>query len=103
MLIVGTATVGGGCRQNQPARGTEERVAAEVSQKLATWRARREAECLKMALATAQLVADTLIRDYAFAEHIKLERPIRPPRPTEPALLRPNDTLKLRPFLGDTL
>ncbi len=100
---MGLPVLGGGCRQNQPTLSTEERIAAEVSSKLESWRARREGECLKQALTTAQLVADTLIRDYAFAKHIELERPTRPPRPAEPPLLRPNDTLELRPFLRDTL
>ncbi len=102
-LLSCLSVVGGGCRQNPDALSSEERVAAEVGKKLDSWRARREAECLSRALKEAQLVADTLIRDYAFAKHIELERPVRPPRPTEPPLLRPNDTLKLRPFLKDTL
>lgn len=95
--------VGGGCRQNAPQRPREVRVAEAVAEKLATWRARRGAECRREALAAAQARADSLIMDYAYAERLKLARPSRPIRPTEPPLLRPDDSLSMVPFRGDTL
>lgn len=81
----------------------EARLEAAVAQKVSAWRARRLGACRSRALAEAETLADSLILDYARAEALQLERPSRPPRPTEPPLLRPSDTLTLAPFLGDTL
>ena len=93
----------GGCRQNPPQRSPEVRVAEAVDAKLVAWRRRRATECHRAALAEAQLLADTLIMDYALAKRLELARPSRPIRPEEPPLLRPDDTLELAPFRTDTL
>lgn len=51
----------------------------------------------------AAVQADSMILEYAREQKLQLERPSKPIRPEEPALRRPNDSLKLEPFLGDTL
>lgn len=104
-MIIGLAlgSMASGCVQDAPPLSTEERVAAEVEKKLATWRARREAECVQRALKAALLLADTMVMDYAFEQKLQLARPARPPRPAEPPLWRPSDTLRLGPFFADTL
>ena len=84
-------------------RSTEERIAEEVAEKLAGWQARRDKTCHKKALEIATVKADSMILEYARENKLQLERPSRPIRPEEPELRRPNDTLKLAPFLGDSL
>ena len=86
-----------------PQRSTEERVKADISKKLEGWTARRNSICRTAALEVAIGRADSMILEYAREQKLVLERPSRPVRPEEPALRRPNDTLKLEPFLGDTL
>ena len=101
--LASTGLAGGGCRQNPPQRSPEARIAEAVDEKLAAWRLRRATECHRAALAEAQLLADTLVMDYALAKRLELARPSRPIRPEEPPLLRPDDTLRLAPFQTDTL
>jgi len=86
-----------------PQRSTEKRVKDEILKKLEGWSARRNLTCRTAALEVAIARADSLILEYAREQKLQLERPSRPIRPEEPALRRPNDTLKLEPFLGDTL
>ena len=91
------------CRAPEPPpASTEERVATALNEKLEGWLARRRSECRAAALVDAQQRADSLVLDYAFAQKMMLDRPGRPMRPPEPPLLRPSDTLELRPFLPDT-
>jgi hypothetical protein len=47
--------------------------------------------------------ADSMILDYAREQKLQLERPSKPIRPEEPELRRPNDTLRLEPFLKDSM
>ena len=81
----------------------EELVAREVNSKLASWQQRRDQDCRRRALDLALEVADSMLLDYAREQKLMLARPSRPERPVEPELLRPSDTLQLRPFLTDTL
>lgn len=84
-------------------RSTEARVEEEIAKKLAGWTARRNLTCRTAAIEIAALQADSLILEYAREQKLQLERPSRPVRPAEPVLQRPNDTLTLEPFLGDTI
>lgn len=102
-VLAAALIYGCGCRQTPPALSSETRIAIELANKVDSWRARRRAECLSRALAAAQLRADSMIMDYAYEQRMMLDRPARPVRPDEPELLRPSDTLKLAPFLGDSL
>ena len=86
-----------------PQQSTEARVEAAIERKLEGWMLRRKERCRDAALAIALERADSMILDYARAQKLQLERPSRPLRPTEPPLRRPNDTLTLEPFLGDSL
>ena len=103
VVTAASAVLGGGCRQNAPQRPREVVLAEAVAEKVDAWRARREAECHREALAAAQALADSLIMDYAFAKRLELARPSRPIRPEEPPLLRPDDSLSMDPFRTDTL
>ena len=103
LVVLAAVVFWGGCRQNPPRRPREVRVAEAVAEKLAAWRERRGTECHREALAQAQALADSLIMDYAFAKRLELARPSRPIRPEEPPLLRPDDSLSMAPFRGDTL
>ena len=86
-----------------PKRSTEERIMENVAEKLVGWQARRDRTCRTAAMEIAIVQADSMILAYARENKLQLERPSRPVRPDEPELKRPNDTLKLEPFLGDTL
>ena len=103
VILTAAVVLGGGCRQNAPQRPREVRIAEAVAEKLATWRARRRNECYREALDDAQVLADSLVMDYAFAKRLELARPSRPIRPEEPPLLRPDDSLSMDPFRGDSL
>jgi len=70
-----------------------------VASKLASWQMRRDRACRIQALGQAELLADSLILDYAREQKLMLARPGRPLRPEEPPLRRPSDTLQLAPFL----
>ncbi len=74
------------------------RVRAAAQEKLDDWLARRKNECLSLALKKAAFRADSMILAYARDLNLRAERPGRPLRPPEPPLLRPSDTLQLRPF-----
>ena len=102
-VALAAAVVPVACGESTPALTSEERIEAAVAEKLASWRGRRATDCARVALAAAQLRADSLILDYAYAQRMMLDRPARPVPPPEPPLRRPHDTLRLEPFLGDTL
>jgi len=84
-------------------RTLEERIEAELVEKLSGWQNRRALNCRTKAMEIAVERADSMVLEYAREQKIKLERPSRPIRPDEPPLLRPNDTLNLEPFLSDSL
>jgi len=82
---------------------TKERIKEEVIVKLQRWESRRAASCRSTAMEIALVNADSLILEYAREQKLQLERPSKPIRPEEPELRRPNDTLKLEPFLQDSM
>jgi len=95
-------TAGTACDSSQH-RTIDERINAELANKLAGWQARRDLNCKTKAMEIAIEKADSMILEYAREQKLQLERPSRPIRPEEPTLRRPNDTLKLAPFLNDSL
>lgn len=84
-------------------KSTQERIEEEVVVKLRQWKSRRAASCRKQAMEIALVNADSMILDYAREQKLQLERPSKPIRPEEPELRRPNDTLRLEPFLKDSM
>ena len=84
-------------------KSTQERIDEEIIEKLAGWKARKEAACRTTAMEIAFVKADSMILEYAREQKLLIERPSRPIRPEEPELRRPNDTLKLAPFLKDSM
>lgn len=86
-----------------PKKSTQERIEEEIIEKLDRWQRRRDASCRKKAIEIAFARADSMILEYAREQKLLIERPSRPIRPEEPELRRPNDTLKLEPFLQDSM
>ena len=87
----------------EPGKSKKERIEEQIVEKLQRWQSRRVATCRNTAMEIAFANADSMILEYAREQKLQLERPSRPIRPEEPELRRPNDTLKLAPFLEDSM
>ena len=92
-----------GCQSDveYPDRATLMRQA--LDRKLQSYRRVRTESCQRDILRTAETVADSIMIVRAKQRRDTTQRPPRPNRPEKPEILRPSDTVAIRPLFPDTL
>lgn len=91
------------CQQKQPKITRKELIEQEVQKKIQLIVTNKNTRCLRESLEEASKIVDSMIIAQAKLSKDTLLKPPKPEKPLPPTPLTLKDTLKIRPFLSDTI